>query len=697
MRIASAPNFVYPIAILAFALLAHFVGLYNEFVNWDDQVYVYNNPLITGLTLEHLKNIFTQPVAGNYHPLTVLSLAFNYKISGIDPFSYHLVNLILHAANSLLVFVFFSKLKGSTNLIAFVCALLFAVHPMHVESVAWVSERKDLLYSFFFLAGLIKYLDYKELNKSFLFLLVFLFFICALLSKPAAVVFPLILILLDWYQEKEFSIKSQLNKISFISLSILIGLMTLYFQSGNFNETFPFHERMVIAGFNISSYIKMAIIPTGLSAIHPFPKEILSSPVLLPFFLSILFGIGIVYSLKWNKWIFFGFGFFLINLLLVIHIIPLGDAIISERYTYLPYLGLYFIAANVFFKIISLENNFIPNKILKTIIPILFIAFLFHTCYSSYERTKVWNNSKTLWSNCINQYPNLADIAYNNRGNFFREQKQYAKAKKDYSKALTIDSTYAFPYLNLGIIADVQNEDEKALNYFTKCLKLKPASPEAFTNRGNLFIKLNENEKALNDYDNALLINPNFYDGLNSKGVYLMNQDNLSQALEFFNKALTIKPHAIESLLNRASCNYLMGNYELTKKDMHKAIELEPQNDILHFNQAIFAANKREFKSAKNFIEKTLSINTQNASYHNVAGKIYYGLHEFESSIAAFNEAIKIEAEGKFFENRALSLYSVNRLEDALNDMNKAKEMGHTINENILDRIQSKISANSLD
>src|SRR5258705_1571139 len=168
--------------------------LKNEFTNWDDEFYIINNPLLRG---PDWKGIFSQQVLGNYHPLTIISYAFNYAISGLDPFSYLLVNYLFHIINTVLVFYFIWNISGKNKFIAAFVAIIFGIHPMHVESVAWVAERKDVLYTFFFLLSLIQYWRYLINGKRSHFLICFIFFILSLLSKPAAILLPAVLVLLS--------------------------------------------------------------------------------------------------------------------------------------------------------------------------------------------------------------------------------------------------------------------------------------------------------------------------------------------------------------------------------------------------------------------------------------------------------------------------------------------------------------------
>jgi len=197
------------ISVLVFTGISFLPMLTNGFTNWDDDIYITRNPLIKG---SDWNGIFTQASASNYHPLTMLTLAFNYAISKTDPFSYHFVNWLLHILNTALVFLFVYKISGKKIYVAALASLIFGVHPMHVESVAWVSERKDVLYTLFFLLALLQYWRFLEGGKRSNVILCFVFFVLSLLSKPAAVILPLVLLLLDYWKGRAFNWKILVEK-----------------------------------------------------------------------------------------------------------------------------------------------------------------------------------------------------------------------------------------------------------------------------------------------------------------------------------------------------------------------------------------------------------------------------------------------------------------------------------------------------
>ena len=228
------PNWLVPF-IFVVTFLAFIPALSAGFVNWDDPDYVNNNILIKDFS--HLSALITTPLQGNYHPLTMLSLAINYSISGLDAWSYHLFNILFHLLNCFLVFRLALLLSNKNIVIAFTTAVLFGVHPMHVESVAWISERKDVLYSLFFLAGLVSYTKYVDTGSKKQYGVTILFLVLSLMSKPAAVIFPVALFCIDLLRKRKFSFRLFLEKISFFIQ--LLNLRDIILPGIKINFFFP--------------------------------------------------------------------------------------------------------------------------------------------------------------------------------------------------------------------------------------------------------------------------------------------------------------------------------------------------------------------------------------------------------------------------------------------------------------------------
>ena len=260
----SSNTFKWVLFLIGVTAICYLPMLQNQFTNWDDEYYVINNQLLRG---PDWKGIFTEPVVGNYHPLTIITLVINYQLSGVEPFSYLLLNLLLHLANSFLVFRFIYLISGNKTIVAFFTAIIFGIHPLHVESVAWISERKDVLYAFFFLLSLIQYWHYLNTGKQQKLWMTFFLFILSLLSKPAAIVLPLVLLLLDYWHGKPLQGRLFIQKIPFFVMAIVFGILTVNIQSPTAMaslETYPIWERLFFACYVIMTYFFRFFIPYPL-------------------------------------------------------------------------------------------------------------------------------------------------------------------------------------------------------------------------------------------------------------------------------------------------------------------------------------------------------------------------------------------------------------------------------------------------
>ncbi len=541
--------------------------LKNEFTNWDDEFYVINNPLLRG---PQWKRIFSEQVLGNYHPLTILSYAFNYAISGLDPFSYLLVNYLFHIANTLLVFYFIWNISGKNKFIAAFVAIVFGIHPMHVESVAWVAERKDVLYTFFFLLSLIQYWIFLTKAKKKNLVFCFLFFVLSLLSKPAAIVLPFVLFLLDYWYGQSLK-KNIVFKIPFFALSILFGVITVGIQNSSAMaglSIFSISDRLFFACYVLMTYFYRFFVPYPLSAFHPFPITNFAG---WPIYLSPIFVAALLIAfwfLRKNKIFVFGILFYVINLLLVLQVISIGLTIVSERYTYVPYIGLAFMFAMLVSRI-----KFIPQKASLAIGAV----FIVISGILTFQRTKVWKNSGTLWTDALKTYPR-APYARTNRANYLSklalrsDQKPFADsiykvAFEDCAIALSVRPGHAPAFEYRGLMYSNKQQFKEALADINELIRLKPNYRSAYDMRATCYNKLNEPAKALADYDKCIEIKPDDHRSINNRGsIYMNSFQKYNEALNEFNIAISINRQA-GYFLNRSICYYKMGDMQKAKED----------------------------------------------------------------------------------------------------------------------------------
>ena len=561
-----------PAVCIVLAIIAFSPVFKAEFLSWDDSDYVTNNQAIQ--TQGNLMKIMTQPVQGNYHPLTMLTLAINYAISGKDATSYHVLNLLLHLLNVLLVFLFVLKFTRQKRWAAFVTAVLFAVHPLHVESVAWIAERKDVLYSFFFLAGMLSYLYYLEKRSWTRFAGVLVLFFLSLLSKPSAIVFPLVLLALDYFYKRLTTPAAYVEKIPFLVLSVIFGLLALHGQSSTgavlYSSMIPPHFKFFFGFYGIMMYLVKAIVPVNLCTFYPYPAINAALPLIYyaaP--LVVLLLVALIFArFRKNRFVVFSSLFYLVNLALVLQFYPVGSAIIADRYSYMPLIGL-FLPAGLFFQGWIDRNSGKSNGAGFA----LLIAVSLLLTVLTYYQSSTWRNDATLWDKAISAaqssraytfrgmaYQKSGDnvravemyskaIAMNeaekdaltNRGDLYFNEKKYDLAISDYSQILAVYPDIQQVIQNRGAAYTAAGKYDLALSDMNLALKMDPASPNGYANRALLEQALNRHLAAVDDFYKHMQISPDKTgDVWNTMGVSYLKLNLDSKALECFDKALDL-------------------------------------------------------------------------------------------------------------------------------------------------------------
>jgi len=593
-RKINIPWWVLPV-ILLITFLAFLPALRAGFVLWDDPDYINKDFFIRSSS--NFSLLLTTSIQGNHHPLTMLSLFLNYAISGDNAWSYHLLNLLLHLLNCFLVFRL-ALLLSKNLVIAFTTAILFGIHPLHVESVAWVSERKDVLYGLFFIAGLISYTKYADTGSKKQYLLTNLFLIRSLLSKPAAVIFPVALFCIDFLRKRKLNFKLVAEKIPFFIFALIMGIITVLAQKeagATGDEHFGMGTLILFGFYGIMMYVIKMIAPFSLSPFYPFPP--INEKLPPPYYIAPLFFLGLIILIfatwKKNRAIGFGISFYLVNLLLVLQVFSVGSAVIADRYTYIPYIGL-------FYAIGWLIDRFARGNIIKAayiVIPLslIFAAFTF-------KQSTIWFDGETMWKQAVKVAPssrgysalgvlarkknnndlaleyyneaikiNLIDNeAFSNRGNIYFDQNKLDLAYSDYRKALELKPDY-YPTLdNLGALFAIRQQYDSSLRYLDSAIKVKPDYKPAFRNRGLTYMKLNRNADAIKDFEKVLQFEPGAADMYNTIGICYRLLGKFQEALVAINKAIQLNtdPHFY---MNRSYAYFGLKNNEQAKADALKA------------------------------------------------------------------------------------------------------------------------------
>ena len=515
----------------------------KEFTNWDDPGYVTEQPLVQGLSWENVKTIFDPrtDVMLNFHPLTVLSLALNHHYAPLDVRSYALTNVVLHALNTVLVFLFVYRLSGRRFRVGALAALWFGIHPMHVESVAWISGRKDLLYCFFFLVACILYLDYLETGKRRYLVLTFCAFVLSCLGKAAAVPLPFVLLLLDYVEERTPSRRMFVEKIPFVIVSLVLGYVA-YLALARHGladlQGFTPGQRFAFAWYGFTMYLARLFVPYRLSAFYPYPT--LDEHGRLPAtyllvaamgLLALVLPLVLIYARRRNAFrtVTFGLGFFFLMLVLVLQFVSVGSSVMADRYSYVPYIGIFFLLALA-------VDALLERRRLRVVTTVAVAVYSIALGVGTYRRTWVWTNSESLWSDVIEKHPfrleeaggtvrvveRGATTAYQNRGNYYRDHGQPDAAIRDYEVLTKARVAEPGPYVNLANVYGERGdafvrrgepehadaEFAKALEMYSRAIELDGGSFETHLNRGITYSAVRQHEKALEDFRSAHRLKP---------------------------------------------------------------------------------------------------------------------------------------------------------------------------------------------
>jgi len=549
-------------SVFILALLIFLPVLGNGFVNWDDPLYVYGN-----LHIRHLdiRWIFTGIVASNYHPLTLLSHTLDYALFGLNPMGHHLTSIILHALNSALVFLLakrlFNKDSGSgSTLLPLTAALLFAFHPIHVESVAWVSERKDVLSAFFFLLSILAYLRYTEKghDKKYYGLTLFAF-ILALLAKPMAVTLPVVLLIIDYYPLKRDDngwARLIMEKIPFFALSLASAIVTLWAQRVGHGlrglETHSLSTRIYIAVRAVTFYLQKIILPIKLSPYYPLPFNtgLVSSGFIISLAVVILITLLCLLALKRQRWPMALWAFYLVTLLPVSGLVTVGGQAVADRYAYIPTMG-FLIFAGALISRAALWGKGESAGRKKSAAVALTIVILGIFAVQTIRQEAIWDDSISLMSRAIKLYPGRAVIPYNNRGLAYDRRGNLQLALSDYNSAIAISPEFTDAYINRGIVYGESSLFEKAIDDFSRALVIDKSNAKAYMNRGAARLGSGDYAGALIDLERGTALDPVDARGLFNLGLAYLNIGEREKGLKNMRKAAELGLAEAREFLSR--------------------------------------------------------------------------------------------------------------------------------------------------
>ena len=607
------------LTLVTLAIYAQVVGF--DFINIDDDIYITENPFVSrGVNFNNFKWALTAFHASNWHPLTWLSHQLDSGFFGLSAGGHHAVNVVFHIANSILLFALVKKLTGAFWKSAMVAAV-FAVHPAHVESVAWVAERKDVLSTLFWLLTTWFYIRYTEntTEKNFYWIAVVLFAL-GLTAKPMLVTLPFTLILLDYWALERFDKWNLQNllplvkeKIPFFILTIASVVLTIWaqgasgaIQSTEFISTIDRLQNAVLA---YARYVVVLFYPANLGIWYPFDKDFNSIQVAASAIFLIVVTAFCVWQIRTRKYLFVGWFWFLGTLVPVIGILQVGRQALADRYTYVPYIGLtiavVWLLAEVF------ERLKLNATVVAAICGICLIVF----SIVSFRQVSYWRSSETLFARTLA----VTDKNYfveNNFCNYLEKKNRLDEAAAQCQAAIEHDPTLAVAYNTYGTVLMKQNKPAEAKRNFDKTLELDPNYTLAHANlvvlettQGNIDAARSNLSKAIaadanNFYDSARLV-----DAYSSIAVAAMRQKRHDAAEEFFKKAIEITPNNLDFRRNLALSLHLQGKSAEAVKTLEDVIRQNPNFPEAHNTLGLIYAEQNRRQEAIAQFQKALQIN----------------------------------------------------------------------------------------
>ncbi len=591
------------IIVLVFTAFLYSKALDNGFTYMDDDYYVLKNYYLRDFSFKGIWAIFTHFYSFNYHPLTSISNLIEYTIWGLNPWPYHFFNVLLHLLNVWLVYRLAEQLSGK-RFTALVVAILFAVHPMHVESVAWVAERKDVLYTAFYLSSLLLYL--RSIRSGFTasnYVIALALFLASLLSKSAAVTLPVLLLAIDVYKGRKINARLILEKIPFLLLSLLFGILAVMSQlsGGAINDlglSYNFISRIFLFTAGLSSYFLRLIAPLNLSAIHYFP-DVHGDPLPWYYYLSLPFIILIAWLAArrsaFRKEIIFGIFFFLITISVMLQIVTVGSALTTERYTYVSYIGLFYIIGQWMTGMWETKYG--------NMVAVVFALFVLTFSAQAYNRIGVWKDSNTLFTDITEKDPDnwRNAFVYYYWGISKSSEGFKQEAIDKYTKAINLKPDYEKAYIGRALAYNEIHNTKSAIADYSKALSLRPNNAETYSARGWAYYQSGDKIAAMNDYNKAISLDPKFPEAYNNRGWAYYESGDTKFAIADFDKAIILNPTFIKPYYNRAAIKVNSNDLKGAMKDYNELIKINPEDNNAWYSRGVARFNMKDPKACEDW------------------------------------------------------------------------------------------------
>jgi tetratricopeptide (TPR) repeat protein len=633
-------------------------GRHHEFVNYDDPDYVTaNSHVTTGLTWENVRWAFVTGHASNWHPLTWLTHQLDCTWFGTDPGPPHLVSLAYHLLNTVLLFFVLRNFTGAASR-SLVVAGLFALHPLHVESVAWISERKDVLSACFFFLTLLGYQQYTRAMEPqngqprrgrsvAWFLASLVAFMLGLMSKPMLVTVPFLLLLLDFWPLQRLNFNGPdwklrlprlvLEKLPFLVLSLASCVATFMVQreGGAVSVSLSLGARLANAVVACVRYLGKMLCPIDLSVLYPHPGHWPVWAVTLC--ALVVFGItaAAVWTGRKRPYFLAGWFWFLGMLVPVVGIIQVGIQSMADRYTYLPMIGLFVALVWGVADLLALHESKPRAAWALPIVTLLLCAWL------GREQVGIWRNSETLFRRAV-QATSGNYLAHNNLGFYYSEKGRISDAMVEYQKSLDINSQYPDALNNMGHTLAALRRHAEALPLYEAALRLQPHQVEVRNNYGNSLSDLGRIDEAIEQYHQVLEKAPLHADANNNLGIALAMKGQLQEAMAHFRTAITNKQNYAGAHSNLGNALAALHQLDEAVAQYQICLQLNPKDAQAHNNLANVLVEQGRAAEAVGHYEEAIRLRADNPEAHYNLGLSLRRLNRPQEARRHLEEALRL-------------------------------------------------------
>jgi tetratricopeptide (TPR) repeat protein len=676
----------FPVWLIGVVLVLVTIAVYwpatnHDFVNYDDDMYVLENPHVTtGLSLENAWWTLRSGYAGNWHPVTWLSHMLDWEMFSLNPWGHHLTNVLLHAINAGLVFALLQQMTGAAWR-SLLVAVLFAVHPLRVESVAWVSERKDVLSGFFGLLALMAYARYAEgrrnkaegrsqkqlagapwselgdlrslshLPFSFCYLLSLLLFVLGLMSKPMLVTWPLVMLLLDYWPLRRLESSTSntplstmwrlvREKVPFLVLAALASVVTFVVQKRGgamtVSGSLSLGSRVGNALISYSRYLGKLFWPTDLAVYYPHPWQWPLGQVVLAGGLILVISVLIWVQRRRTPYSLVGWLWFLGTLVPVIGLVQVGEQAMADRYTYLPSLGVLVLGV---WSVCELTRSWRHRVVALTLAgcgaSVVCLAL-------TLQQLGHWRDGESLFRHAIEVTENNY-IAHKTLGDALDKKGQTAEAIHHYQEAIRLAPDYALAYYNLGLTLGKGGQIDEAIHYYREAIRFKPDYADAHNNLGDALLMKGQVDEAIRQYQEAVRLKPDYAMAHYNLGLAFGMEGQIDEAIRQYEETIRLRPGYADAHNNLGGDLSKKGRIDEAILQYHEAIRLKPDYVMARYNLGVLLGKTGQTGEAISQLQEVIRLKPDSAGAYNYLGTALCNQGRTGEAIRQFQEALRLK------------------------------------------------------